>query len=386
MRKKDLRLATKQQLMEIAAGLKIRGRSRMTKAELARAIAGAGTAQPKAAKGKRAGKPRASGPNCAPGPGRKAPSKRRGPVREIVRVRKSWREQQAVITKAKYETEMPRPAGKPEATTEMEDLPVSYDEDRIALLVRDPYWVHVYWDITRETLAKAQEALGERWPEAKSILRVHDVTGVGFDGTNANSYFDVEIAGGASNWYVNVQVPNRAYCVEIGLLSVAGEFIVLARSNVAATPRDVPSDVTDEEWMIPNWEFEKVYALSGGFKPDSGSIELKEMMEKSLGGQVGSGVPGSLAPSSLEVSSPSGKSRARAFWFRLGTELIVYGATEPDARVTLQGRPVELRPDGTFTVRFDLPDGKQVIPAIAESADGIDRITITPVVNKKTEE
>ncbi len=385
MRKKDLRLATRQHLMEIAAGLKIRGRSRMTKAELARAIAGVGTTQPKATKDKRAGKPGASGPNSAPGPDRKAPGKRRGPVREIVRVRKSWREQQAVITKAKYETEMPRSADKPDATTDVEDLPVSYDEDRIALLVRDPYWVHVYWDITRETLAKAQEALGERWREAKSILRVHDVTGVEFDGTNANSYFDIEIAGGAGNWYINVQVPNRAYCVEIGLLSVTGEFIVLARSNVAATPRDVPSDITDEEWMIPNWEFDKVYALSGGFNPDSGSIELKEMMEKSLGGQVGSGAPGSLAPGSLEVSSPVGKSRARAFWFRLGTELIVYGATEPDARVTLQGRPVELRPDGTFTVRFDLPDGKQVIPAVAESADGIDRITITPIVKKKTE-
>ena len=214
---------------------------------------------------------------------------------------------------------------------------------------------------------------------------MQDVTGVDFDGTNANSAFDIEIAGGASNWYINVQVPNRSYCVEIGLLSAEGEFFVLARSNVAATPRDVPSDITDEEWMIPDWEFEKVYALSGGFNPGSGSIELKEMMEKSLGGQVGSGVPGSLAPGSLAVSSPVGRQRGRAFWFRLGTELIVYGATEPDARVTLQGRPIELRPDGTFTVRFDLPDGEQVIPAVAESADGIDRITITPIVQKKTE-
>jgi hypothetical protein len=76
--------------------------------------------------------------------------------------------------------------------------------------------------------------------------------------------------------------------------------------------------------------------------------------------------------------------RARGFWFRLGTELIVYGATEPDAKVTLQGRPVTLRPDGTFTARFDLPDGEQVIPAVAESADGIDTVEITPVVNKKT--
>ena len=59
-------------------------------------------------------------------------------------------------------------------------------------------------------------------------------------------------------------------------------------------------------------------------------------------------------------------------------ENIVYGATEPDATVTCQGRPVQLRPDGTFTLRFALPDGQQVIPCAARSADGIDTITITP--------
>jgi hypothetical protein len=387
MRKKDLRSATRQELLEIAAGLKIRGRTRMNKAQLARAIAGVGEVQPKAtktAKKTRVRKGSVSRSKTSAAPNRKPSQKRRGPLREIVRVRKSWREQQAVITHSKYQTEMPAPAATPEATTQVEDLPVSYDEDRIALLVRDPYWVHVYWDITRDTLARAQEVLGERWREARSILRVYDVTGVQFDGTNANSFFDIEITGGATNWYVNVHVPNRAYCVEVGLLSVSGEFVMLARSNVASTPRDVPSDVTDEEWMIPDWEFDQVYALSGGFNPEASSIELKEMMEKSLGGQVGSGAPGSLAPSSIQISSPMGRPRGRAFWFRLGTELIVYGATEPDARVTLQGRPVELRPDGTFTVRFDLPEGEQVIPAVAESADGIDRITITPVVRKKT--
>jgi hypothetical protein len=384
MRKKDLRSATRIQLMEMASELGIRGRSRMNKTQLVKAITAASEGAPAAGR-KRAREPEPGGTGKDLRSGRMPLRKRQGPIREGSRVRKSWREQQSVILHAKYGTEMPRRGEEPKFVVETEDLPVSYDEDRIALLVRDPYWVHVYWDITRQTLAGAQEALGERWPEAKSILRVYDVTGVDFDGTNANSHFDVEISGGASNWYINVQVPNRAYCVEIGLLSVTREFIVLARSNVAATPRDVPSEATDEEWMIPDWEFDKIYALSGGFNPDAGSLELKEMMEKSLGGLVSSGAPGSLAPTSFGISSPVGRPRARAFWFRLGTELIVYGATEPDARVTLQGRPIELRPDGTFTARFDLPDGEQVIPAIAESSDGVDRITITPVVRKKTE-
>jgi hypothetical protein len=212
-------------------------------------------------------------------------------------------------------------------------------------------------------------------------LRVHDVTGVEFDGQNSNSWVDIPVEGGATNWYINTRVPNRSYCVEIGVVSRSGRFVLLARSNVATTPRDAPSDVLDEKWMIPDWEFDKVYALSGGFSVGSSSLELKEMMERALGGEMGSGAVGSMG-----ISSPVGVPRARGFWFRLGTELIVYGATEPDAKVTLQGRPISLNPDGTFSVRFALPDGEQVIPATAESKDGTEKRTITPTVTKKTEE
>jgi len=178
---------------------------------------------------------------------------------------------------------------------------------------------------------------------------------------------------------INTGVPNRTYCVEIGLVSPSGRFVALARSNRATTPRDAPSEVTDVEWMVPDWEFERIYALSGGLEAGKGSAELLELMHKALGMEAGSG-----APASFGVSSLVGERRERGFWFRLGTELVVYGATQPDARVTLQGRRVKLRPDGTFSARFELPDGKQVIPAVAESADGSERIEIIPTVTKKT--
>jgi len=49
--------------------------------------------------------------------------------------------------------------------------------------------------------------------------------------------------------------------------------------------------------------------------------------------------------------------KERKFWFQLDAELIVYGATEPNARVTLQGEPVKLRPDGTFKDEMNLVRG-----------------------------
>ena len=58
------------------------------------------------------------------------------------------------------------------------------------------------------------------------------------------------------------------------------------------------------------------------------------------------------------------------FDFQVDTELIVHGVTRPDARVTLRGEPVKIRSDGTFAVRFNLPDRRHVLPMVASSRDG----------------
>jgi hypothetical protein len=52
--------------------------------------------------------------------------------------------------------------------------------------------------------------------------------------------------------------------------------------------------------------------------------------------------------------------------------LIIYGATEPDAKVTIGGRAIQLRPDGTFSFRFALPDGVYSLPVAATSADKVE--------------
>ena len=76
----------------------------------------------------------------------------------------------------------------------------------------------------------------------------------------------------------------------------------------------------------------------------------------------------------------------RDFHFQIDAELIVYGTTEPHATVTLQGEPVTLRNDGTFTVRFSLPDSRQIIPAVASSADGTEERTIVLAVERNTKD
>lgn len=90
------------------------------------------------------------------------------------------------------------------------------------------------------------------------------------------------------------------------------------------------------------------------------------------------GVP---APGMPAAPAPADEA---GFWFVLSTELVVYGATDPSAQVTLQGQPVRLRSDGTFSLRFQLPDGTQVLEARAVSADGRTARVITPTVTRQT--
>lgn len=72
----------------------------------------------------------------------------------------------------------------------------------------------------------------------------------------------------------------------------------------------------------------------------------------------------------------------RKFFFELGTELIVYGRTEPDAEVRHGDKVVPLRKDGTFTLRFALPDGNIPLDFIATSQDKVDYRRITTSVER----
>ena len=254
----------------------------------------------------------------------------------------------------------------------MRELPDGYGDNQIYLLVRDPYWIYAYWEILGPIRQAALHELGGRWEDVKTVLRIYDVT----DGGSAPDLWDIGLEGGGSNWYIQVR-PNRSYVVEIGLLHRDGRFRALARSNGVTTPRDGMSDVLDEEWM--GIDFDKMYALSGGFEVGKSSAELQRLMLERLRSAVTSG------SGAGQISSPAKPPKAaRDFRFLLDCELVVYGATEPNATVTIQGKKIRTRPDGTFTLRYALPDGKIAVDARAESSDGCEERVIIPIVERNT--
>jgi hypothetical protein len=134
--------------------------------------------------------------------------------------------------------------------------------------------------------------------------------------------------------------------------------------------------------MVPDEMFARLYGMGFGFGRSSPVGKAwQERMRRALF----SGILASPGMAVTSVGSPVKKiPKERKFWLVVNTELIVYGATEPDAKVKVQGRDIKLRPDGTFSLRFARPDGKQVIPVHATSSDGIDERTITPIVTRET--
>ncbi|MFA5388396.1 MAG: DUF4912 domain-containing protein [Candidatus Omnitrophota bacterium] len=97
---------------------------------------------------------------------------------------------------------------------------------------------------------------------------------------------------------------------------------------------------------------------------------------------MSAGASENLGQGASEFVQPGKK---RKFFFEIGAELIVYGRTEPDAEVRLGDKKVELKSDGTFSMRFSLPDGKIGLPFIAASNDKIETRKISTTVNRKTE-
>ena len=70
------------------------------------------------------------------------------------------------------------------------------------------------------------------------------------------------------NWYFDLGRPTHSFCADFGLLSPTGRFLTLARSNYINMPRDGVSDVIDEEWMLLDEDYWKMYGFPAGSSPN----------------------------------------------------------------------------------------------------------------------
>lgn len=261
-------------------------------------------------------------------------------------------------------------------------LPQDYGETRIVLMPRDPHWMFTYWEITEQTAKELKSKYGEDvFLKAQGTLRMYETVN-----DKPIRFVDMAIALDTRNWYLRADKDNSAWFVELGLKTADGNFIVIAKSNVIRLPAGRVSEILDERWVMVKDELEKILQASGGGRVGMGSLELAKMLSQrwEMLSQISSW-RGSGGISSFGGAERIAQEKARGFWLIADCELVLYGATEPTATVTVAGKPVELNPDGTFSLRFALPDGKLELPVKGISGDRVEEREIRISVTRKTE-
>ncbi len=286
------------------------------------------------------------------------------------------------------------------------ELPSGYGESRIVLMPRDPQWAYAYWDIPNDHKEVLRHQGGQRL-----ALRFYDVTDIDLNSQSPHSLQQYECDEMAREWFMPIPVSDRDYVVEIGYMAADGRWLLLARSLPVHVPPVYPSDWIEDHFMTVDWDadlrgktlmklvppsqkqaagvdaegnpiYQQIFdkAQSTEAQRIAGSLfgSMQQVPEQAISSYVfPSGVGmwafpsvSGLNMSGIGASELSQPARPRKFWLVADAELIVYGATEPDATVTIGGKKIELNPDGTFRFQMSFQDGVIDFPIVAVASDG----------------
>ncbi len=299
-------------------------------------------------------------------------------------------------------------------------LPDSYGTRRLQLVARDPQWLYAHWDLTGEQL----RTYNQLSRSGHLTLQVFE------DDMAGKPRLEIDVHPESRSWFAHVGKGGGRYFAVLGFHDKLGDWHEIAVSPRAVTPPDSLSDDLEAVFtsipvtmsfselisvvrkyaagepklaralqllqevdvpefrefpiaaapsaMPPRWTEAQQQALADAVTMDEvrrvwiGSEEVLELIKGRRGLSSESAIPvGGIS----SISSPFGGGEAkgeRGFWFNVNAELIIYGATEPDASVTIGGRTIQLRSDGSFSYRFALPDGNYGLPIAATSADKVE--------------
>ena len=286
---------------------------------------------------------------------------------------------------------------------EMAPAPRPAAETRVVFLPRDPQWAYVFWDI-----AEADRTAAHAAGASQLCLRVADVTGLPGGSSHPHALQEVVVDAQATEWYLPVPLSDRDYRVELGFRKAgpAGGWISVAFSSVARVPALNPSEQILDQFIPFSLDaapssflpapiepvdvglHERLYqtATAGWRRLGRGSEAFHELGDSGLSDSAFSASGVGLWASGRNESGAGLAARQRSFWLVADAELIVYGATDPAARLTIGGEEVPLTPEGTFRIQVPFRDGQQLYPIEAVAADGVQKRNITLEFRRSTPE
>jgi hypothetical protein len=251
-------------------------------------------------------------------------------------------------------------------TTEVDDKHVTGRKNYIDVSVCDTHWVRAQWELTRDSVRRAESRLGADWHTAVPALRLFDVSADDVNSVSERRVKDVLLEAGVNTWYVHVPSASRTFRMHIGYRTSKGVFFALAKSNVCCMPM-----------LNTNLDHR-----ANGKQATNGQSSDKDQSNPDgrLGRPLGFSTLSHFGPAATEEREKG------EFSFTLETELIVHGSTRPGSMLTVQGDAVELRDDGSFTIRINQPEGRQVVAFTALSPRGSERRMIILGIERNTKE
>jgi hypothetical protein len=272
-------------------------------------------------------------------------------------------------------------------------LPEAYGTGKLLLAARDPHWLYAHWDFTQEQQRRYNALSADR----HLVVRVYPGT------VGARPVNEVQVHPESQHWFIHVDRADTRYMAELGYYRRRREWETVATSLPVVTPADTAStDQTVRFATIPTHTrltqlavlakkavladlppvvapreraLAELFALQLAREDWASSAEVPELVRGRGENELPSAQlapPAPLGGEAASISSPMAPAEQRpgGFWFNVNAELVIYGATDPEASVTIGGRPVSLRPDGTFSCRCSLPDGEHAVTVSAMSAEG----------------
>jgi len=277
-------------------------------------------------------------------------------------------------------------------------ISTSDEKTNLVFLPRDPEWAYVFWQISEADREKAK-SLGAN----KLCLRLYDVTGVKDGDYNQGTLREIAVDSYSTEWYLPIPISDRDYKVELGY-RYGFKWMSLAFSSAAYVPCSQPSEQILDKFVPFNLEsssetdlaiinsdesqinglHERLYQTATTYSKRS-RIGSEEFMESTninnpnpYENDSGAGVWSSgLNDSGAGISK-------RSFWLVADAELIVYGATDPSATLTIGGEKVPLASDGTFRLQVPFRDGSQNYEIQATDSTGKQDRSITMRFDRDT--
>ncbi len=274
---------------------------------------------------------------------------------------------------------------------------------RVVFLPRDPQWSYVFWEISEQDRKRAQFHKANRL-----CLRLLDVTGVEAGTAHRQTLQEVQVDSHNTEWYLPIPMSDRDYRVEIGYRS-GFKWVSLAFSSVARVPVLQPSGQILDQFVPFSLEDNVTSSSSSNLEiaTETADTDLHERLYRSatsglrnirigseefqansLGTNSGLNDSGSgIWASGLNQSGLGAiPSHEGSFWLVADAELIVYGSTDPDAKLTIGDQEVPLSADGTFRLQVPFRDGVQKYPIEASVDKGEQKRNITMQFERITPE